>query len=345
MKKIATVVSICSLSMGTVVHADLEDDYTNQIIQIQKDPTNPEGELLIYPVVVGTAGQMDAVAPIYFGESTFELWSVKNDSPENPKLLDATSVNGYYSPEIWIDSLDPSSTPSSPRTRADRPYTVRIEGVSAEFVGNAAASLQMVWNGEDLPDDDYKFPESHETNYSGGTPVNSLLPTVLSGSLDFDAYAPDQTEVWSRETFSLWEKDDTGTPILSSRYVTIWPTATIGFEPGKALTDGATYRVFPEIQVNFINLYAVDNWYVWAVSEDGTSIPIHDGSVDNVDMPAFRPARITEKLNDLITKSGTYTLYGGQKVPGLDSDVDPKRLGSFTFNAEIKVRANVISSE
>jgi len=344
MKNTAIILTFCSLSVGAVLHANQEDEYTNQIIQIQY---NELGEEIRYPVVVNSAGQMAAPMEILYGESLFELWSVKNSAPSEPVLLDTTEVNGIYSPEIWIDTPDPNDTFSSPRTRVDVPYSVRIEGVADAYIDNAAGSLQFMVNVEDLPGDAGEFPQDHETNFAQGTPINSLLKPTLSGSVEAASSYVDQdwSGVWGRETFSIWEEDGTSTPMLSSRYVNIWPTASIDFTPGKALTDGATYRVFPEIEIGFTNLYAYDIWEVWLETEDGTEIPLSSGDVTNAKIPTYRPARITDKLYEAKLKTGTYTLYAGQQAPGLDNVRNYKNMGTFTYIEEIKVRANVVGSE
>ncbi len=341
MKNIATVLTLCSLSFGPVVFAAQEDEYTNQIIQIQYDELGNE---IRYPVVVKPSGQMDAPLPILFGVSMFELWSVKNDDPTKPILLDTTEVNGFYSPEIWIDTPDPNDTFSAPRTRADVAYSFRIEGVPSEYVDNAAGSLQMVWNQEDLPVGSNEFPDGHETDYSQGDAINSILPTVLTGSLVAYAYSDSETEVWSRETISLWEKNTDGTPMLSSRTLTVWPTATINFAQGKSLENGAVYSAFPEIQVNFGNLYAVDSWSLWVESESGIKIPLSEGVV-TANTPQSRQVPISGSLTDKIITSGTYTLYAAQQAEGLDIEPNVVNMGTFTFTKEIKVRANVIGSE
>lgn len=345
MKNIAIFLTLYALFIGSVLHATnkQEDDYTNQIIQIQYDELGNE---IRYPVVVGTTGQMAAPMEILYGESIFELWSVRNDKPSEPVLLDTTEVNGYFSPEIWIDTPDPSDTFSAPRTRVDVPYSVRIEGVADAYVDNAAGSLQLVVNVENLPGNSPDFPHNHETNYEQGYPINSLLYDMLSGSVKAVSSYVDKewTEVWGRETFSVWDKDAVGTSMLSSRHVNIWPTATINFEPGKELTDGATYRVFPEIEVRIENLYAVDNWRVWVQSQDGTEFPLNSGSVTGI-LPQDRQVPLTDLLVEKIKKTGTYTLYASQQAPGLDAMPNIKEMGSFTYIERIKVRANVVGSE
>lgn len=343
MKTTAFSLSFCSLALGAALHANQEDQYTNQILQIQYDET---GAMIPHLVVVGTAGEIQA-APILFGVSVFELWSFKNDNPSQQVLLDTTEVNGYFSPEIWIDTPDPYDTFSSPRTRVDIPYSVRIEGVGEAYIDNAAGSLQFMVNSEDLPAGESDFPLEHETNFAQGTPINSLLKPTLTGSVEVVSSYVDQewSGVWGRETFSLWEEDGTSTPMLSSRHVNIWPTASIDFTPGKAITDGATYRVLPEIEVGFTNLYAYDKWEVWLETADGARIDVSGGDVINGKIPQPRNSRITDILYDKRLKTGTYTLYASQQAPGLDLEPNVKNLGSFTFIEEIKVRANVVGSE
>lgn len=313
------------------------DDYTYFVRQIQM-PDAAE-----WDVSVTQQGSQQSPLEINPYGARFELWTVKA-SPLTSFLLDTTYVNSYVPvAQVSITSEDPYSV--IPRTRADRPFQVKItvSGMSLDpDAPPAAKSVKLLRHVQE-----YNASEN-------GNAVNRSQATLLSqGSLDSNgdhvlSYAvtsipgADRTKVKGEERFSIFSLEDYDAPEsqLASKFIQVWPMADMsltGIASGDVI-KGST----PNINVHLDDLYPDSFTFAQVypgapqLGIEGTRIP---GATVVVDSSVPKNKKMMLKdWDESVPTDGIWTLEIITITPfGID------RLGhvSFTVDRAIKFNGNV----
>jgi len=314
-------------------------DYTFFVRQLQMP------DEAAWDVSVNQEGSQQSPLAINPNGARFELWAVRSN-PLTSYLLDTTYVNSYVPvAQVAIVSEDPYSV--IPRTRADRPFEVRItvSGMSSDPAAPPAAqSVKML-----------RHVQAYNGNENGAT-VNRSQATLLSqGSLNSNgehvlSYSvsaipgADRTQVKGEERFSVFSLADYQAPEsqLASKFIQIWPMAThsiTGITAGHVIKAAA-----PTLNVSLTNLYPDSYTYVQVYEGNpqlgilGRKIPGAAIVVDS-STPKNETIRV-QNWDESIPTDGTWTMEVITVTPfGTD------RLGFFSFSVDraIKVNGNVTS--
>ncbi|NLT69556.1 MAG: hypothetical protein GXX91_02530 [Verrucomicrobiaceae bacterium] len=319
-----------------IVHAQ---DYTYFVRQIQM-PDEAE-----WDVSVDQSGSQQSPLAINPNGARFELWTVRSN-PLTSYLLDTTYVNSYIPvASVSIVSEDPYSV--IPRTRADRPFEVKItvNGMSLDPTAPEAARTVKLLR--------------HVQAYAGndnGTAVNRANASLISqGSLDSNGEhtlsypvtsipGGDRTKVRGEERFSVFSVADYQAPEsqLSSKFVQIWPMADgsiHGLSAGDVIKGKA-----PNVQVRLNDLYPDSFTFVQVyegspqLGVDGDRVP---GSSILVDSSVPRSENLVLKDWDKsIESDGTWTL---EVITITPFGTDRLNYLSFEVDRAIKVNGSVTS--
>lgn len=317
------------------------DDYTFFVRQIQLPD---EGE---WDVSVDQNGTRQSELPINPHGARFELWTVKS-SPLTSYLLDTTYVNSYIPvSQVNIISEDPYAP--IPRTRADRPFTVKVtvNGLSTDpSAPEAARSVKLLRHVQSYGNngDGSDIDRGGATLLSQGS-MNSNGEHVLEYSVTSIPGA-DRAKVRGEERFSVFSLADYQAPEsqLDSKFIQIWPVADATLN---GITDGLEIRgLAPDVKLTLKDLYP-DSWTYAQVYQgsptlgtDGTLVP---GSSFAIDRSTPRNKTLwLRDWDDVIREDGDYTLEVITVTPfGKD------RLAYLTFSVKraIQFSGNVTSVE
>lgn len=314
-------------------------DYTYFVRQIQM-PDEAE-----WDVSVGQAGSQQSPLAINPNGARFELWTVRSN-PLTSYLLDTTYVNSYVPvAQVSIVSEDPYSV--IPRTRADRPFEVKItvNGMSLDPTAPEAARTVKLLR--------------HVQAYAGndnGTTVNRGQASLISqGSLTSNGEhtlsypvtsipGGDRTKVRGEERFSVYSVADYQAPEsqLSSKFVQIWPmtdSSINGLKSGDIIKGKA-----PNVHVQLKDLYPDSFTFVQVyegspqLGVEGERVP---GSSILVDSSIPRSENLLLKdWDNAILSDGTWTLEVLTITP---FGTDRLQYVSFQVDRAIKVNGSVTS--
>lgn len=333
---------IITLSALMAVPAVGFEGFTNFVRQIQV------GSGIEWDVTVGDVGEQLSPLSINPGGARFELWTVRN-SPISEHLLDHKLV-GEYTPQadVLIYSEDPYAV--IPRTRADRPFWVRIP-VSGLLPEDPAAPdgakrvklqrfLQTYPDTGDMAGYDRSGAVMHAEAFVDQNVVfefNYPITSLPGG---------DRTQVAGEETFTVMSLADYQAPAsqLASTFIQIWPVATgqiVGLANGQKIEFS-----MPAFEIHLDELYPDSHTYAQvyrgspSLGTVGTVVP---GSVVNLSdsVPQDRVLRIKD-WDKALQEDGVWTLEVLHKTPfGLE------RLDYVTFDIDrtLEVHGSVTTIE
>ncbi|MEM9081320.1 MAG: hypothetical protein AAGC74_11585 [Verrucomicrobiota bacterium] len=200
--------------------------WVNWIRQIQTE----ENGQIARDLYVNAEGTELAQDPVPEGGALFELWTLRDD-PFGEWLLDQSTV-GAYLPRATVTVITEDPYPNANRTRADRPFTVRVEmeGLIDDGSGDVQqAARQVLFQqfAQSYPNDSYSLP--------GGEVTSDVhYETYLSDNgdhvLEFTLTALDSgnpLKAAGEEHFFIQALEDYGVdPVVIARdEIQIWPVA------------------------------------------------------------------------------------------------------------------------
>ncbi|MEM9281981.1 MAG: hypothetical protein AAGA96_09155 [Verrucomicrobiota bacterium] len=336
MKLVFTFAALLTLAALPAV----SQEYTYFVHQIQMDGDSDPANDLDWDISVEQQGTQLSPLPINPFGARFELWAIKSD-PLTDYLVDTTYVNSYVPVStVQITSEDPYEV--IPRTRADRPFTVRIEvsGMSANPSDpDAARSVKLLRHVQSYGDSGtgQNIDRGQATLLSQGSLTDNGVEI-----LDYDLTSipgTDRTKVRGEERFSVFSLADYQAPEsqLDSQFIQVWPVAESnvdGISPGQKIKG-----VAPEVDVELIDLYP-DSWTYAQVypgapelGTDGTLVPGSSLLVDGT-IPRSETISLTD-WDSVIDEDGTWTLEIITVTP-FGSD----RLDYVTFDVERTIQVN-----
>ena len=326
--------------------------YTNYLRQYQ----SPSGVVWDVNDTVASSGSRASTLAINPGGARFDLWTV-NASPYTEYLLDTKYVSTYTpAATVVITSEDPYGTlpdalyPLPPRTRADRPFYVRVtvSGLSVDPAYPPASKSVTLC----------RYVQSYGV---GGTAVGldrtqatllsqASIATTAPQSLTYaltSVPGADRTKVRGEERFAVFTLlDSTTTPTtpptqLASQYIQIWPVAD-GAVAG--LTQGQVIRnAMPQLTLTLNDLYPNSTTYAQVykggpvLGTVGTVVPGSNLVVSDT-IPANRTLTVNN-YDAVLPTDGVWTLelltttpFGTDRLAYLSFTLDRtiEMNGSFT---------------
>ncbi|MEO5915747.1 MAG: hypothetical protein ABIS50_16045 [Luteolibacter sp.] len=304
---------------------------------------NQQGTAVVWDMPVAAAGAAPSALSIDTGGSLFQLWTVDQTLAKD-YLLDQKLVGAYLpKADIKITTLDTDSV--VPRTRVDKPFTVKID-------------VAGLLTGTGLPEASTKvLLERHIQNYATGqtsldpavvaanTPLSSAYLTQNGSTvLNYPASslkATDPTKATGEEHFIVHALSDgtfTQTQIASAK-VQVYPIASGSIS---GIVSGTQYRYqMPTVQLNLYDLYPRSDTYLMLY--EGTQYNGVTGTILKAypwnDPKATQTTIImSDELNTKITKDGTYTIaLMSQTVYGMELLATP-----VTFSAKRTIAVNAM---
>jgi len=319
---------------GQLAHAS-SPDYVTFIRQQQQESG------VVWDMPVDLIGEAMSPMNIELGGSLFQLWAIRS-SPAQDYLLDQKLV-GAYLPQAATVVISEDPTPGIPRTRADRPFVVRVE-------------INGLLHGADLPDAATRVLfQRYAANYPedgtslsldqalDGTPVESSY--IIENGTSVFTYqltaldGPDPTKVRGEEHFLIHALPDgeVSQTQIASAMIKIWPVADgaiSGLQAGEKI-HGAP----PILTVNLNDLYPRSDTYLLihkggpSSQATGDKIP---GSILVLDQDTPEDRTLTIKdWGAVLTEDGVHTIELLTKTPfGID------RLDSVTFVVDRVLEVN-----
>ncbi|MEI8038554.1 MAG: hypothetical protein WCJ14_09200 [Verrucomicrobiota bacterium] len=253
--------------------ADVVPVYTNYLRQYQ----TPTGVVWASNDTVAATGTQQSSLAINPGGARFDLWTIKA-SPYTEYLLDTKYVSTYTpaatvvitseDPYALEDPDHPSAHPLIPRTRADRPFYVKVTvaGLSVDPAyppASKSVNLCRYVQSYGVGGTGIGIDRTQATLLSQAA-IATTVPQTLTYALT-SVPGADRTKVRGEERFSVFTLlDATTTPStpasqLASQYIQIWPVAD-GAVTG--ITQGQVIRnAMPQLTLTLHDLYPYSTTY------------------------------------------------------------------------------------
>jgi len=314
-------------------------NYSHFIRQIQMP------DALEWDVVVDQEGSQQSPLEINPNGARFELWTLRND-PLTSYLLDTTYVNSYIPvAEVEIISEDPYEV--IPRTRADRPFSIKVtvEGLSTDPTAPAAAQSVKI----------LRQVQAYNGKGNGKNVNRGQADLISQGSIDSNGEhllefplssipGGDRLKIRGEERFSVFSLEDYQAPEsqLDAQFVQIWPVATsriTGISAGDKIKGKA-----PRLTIDLEDLYP-DSWTYAQVYQgppqlgtEGERVP---GSSLLVDSSIPRDEElVVADWDEVIREDGDWTLEVLTVTP---FGIDRLEHVSFQVQRTIKLNGSVTS--
>jgi hypothetical protein len=250
MKTLISSTVLLGLLCGPQAWADASN-YVNFVRQVQF----PSG--LEYQMTVIPADSKPSQLAIDPGGARFELTTTDIVSGVETPL--ASTYVGTYTPVAQIEIFSEDLSAAIPRTRADRPFLVRV------------TVPRLRAPGDDVPEaaTKVKFLQHVQSYGVKGTHVGLDRSQALMVSQSYiseegphDVFFPintvpggDRTKVRGEQRFTAWSLPDTIAPEsqLSSAYIQIWPMAD-GSMAGIAMNEEIRFKL-PQLTLTINDVY------------------------------------------------------------------------------------------
>lgn len=288
-----------------------EDSYTNRIIQIIENPVDPLNPIVEFLDHLDAEGK--SVAPREVPNiAVFQLHTTHVDTFES-YLLDEKTVSTYHpQAEVSIVSEDPYE--AIPRTRVDRPFTVRfnLSGIVTDNPDAQEAAKSVVLDHRVVA------YSAGATEAAAGAPriIKEHDPIRKNGdssliNLTTQLSAPDLTKIRGEEQFSVFANPDFGDEggsLLAQARIQIWPIAS-GVISG--IDSTRRYATIPAFNISTVDLYPESHTFIrYYKSNDPTNTNLSGvigNYTPNTVVPVSNDWQVRE-LDKRITEDGVYTL-------------------------------------
>lgn len=317
--------------------------YSHFIRQVQM----PSG--VQWDVPVALTGERNSHLSIDGGGARFELWTVLS-SPLSSYLLDTRYVSTYAPvAEVAITSEDPYAV--VPRTRADRPFQVKVtvNGLlnqpSAPDASKAVKFLRHAQSygpggvGENLDRSQATLINQSFITQNGPQVFSYTINSVPGG---------DRAKVRGEERFSIYSLADAASSApesqIASRYIQIWPVADGSIS---GIVPNQKVRIqMPQLTFTVNDIYPGGMVYAQAypgaakLGTEGTLIPgTSYGPIG--DVPENK-VMVLDRYDTVLDKDGLWTIELLTITP---FGVDRLAHVSFEIDREITVNGNITTIE
>ncbi|MEM9081338.1 MAG: hypothetical protein AAGC74_11675 [Verrucomicrobiota bacterium] len=233
--------AVAVLLLGGLLSEVRGQTWLNWIRQIQTE----ENGQIARDLYVGIEGTEVAQDPVPEGGALFELWTLRDD-PFGEWLLDQSTV-GAYLPRASVTVVTEDPYPNANRTRADRPFTVRVEMeglIEDPDVQQAAREVLFQQFAQSYPEGSFSLPGGEVTN---DVHFETYLSDNGEHELEFTITALDggnPLKVAGEEHFFIQALEDYGVdPVVIARdEIQIWPVADGSIE---GVEDGDRVGISP----------------------------------------------------------------------------------------------------
>lgn len=328
------------------------EGFTNFVRQTQQTTG------VVWNMPVSPEGSSPSTLLLEQGGSLFQLWTIEQATVKD-YLLDQKVV-GTYLPkaDIVITTVDANRDPVTgvPRTRADKPFTIKttVSGLLSG-VNLPVAATKVLW-------------EQHLASFTGtttsitpaqataGTPKTSTyltangLTTVNSGATSLPAVNGIASKAKGQEHFVVHALSDgaLSQTQIASAYVQVWPTSSgeiTGIDDAQKIRSKA-----PKLIIKARDLYPESRTYLQiyegtqALGTDGTLMS-RELDYPNTQNTSVSPQDFTiEDYDEYFKKDGTYTI---ELIT--ETSFDSTRLDWVTFvidrNLEIRAQLTGIDAQ
>ncbi len=321
--------------------ANAQTNYANFVRQKQL----PSG--VKWDMPVSQMGETQSPLAINPGGAQFELWTVNNVTAAS-YLLDSRYVGAYVpAANVTISSEDPYAV--LPRTRADRPFTVKVTVggliTNDPTAPEAATKLNFLHhvqsygtgNGVGIDRTQATLSTNQEINTNGTFTYSYTINTIPGAN---------RAKIRGEERFSAFSLEDYQAPPLQlgSQYIQIWPVADASIA---GMTSGQLVRFkAPALTLTLNDLYPDSCTYAQVylgspqLGKTGTIVP-GSSIIINDTVPQSRTLNLQD-YDSAFTDDGTWTMEILTKTPfGLE------RLAyvSFVLDRTIQTNANITTAE
>jgi hypothetical protein len=322
------------------------EGFTNFVRQTQ------QGTGVVWNMPVSPTGSSASQLLLESGGSLFQLWTIEQATAAE-YLLDQKVVGAYLpKADIVITTVDPNRDPvtGAPRTRADKPFTVKttVSGLLSG-INLPTAATKVLW-------------EQHLASFSGN--VNSITPaqatsgtpktstyltangttTVSAGATSLPPVNGIASKAKGQEHFVVHALADgaLSQSQIASAYVQVWPTSSgeiIG------VTDNQRVRSKPPtLTIKAKDLYPESRTYLQVYEGGqmlGTKGTLMSRELDypNTQNISVSPQDFTiEDYDQYFKKDGTYTI---ELIT--ETAFDSTRLDWVTFvlDRNLEIRAQI----
>lgn len=342
--------------------------YTNFIVQEQYEEGNPDPVTAIMsnlPSISAPDGQPSELA-INPGGARFELYTMNSLDPSSERLLSSTYVSSYMPAVQGLTIISEDQTGTGPRTRADRPFQVRVtmDGILSGATDPVASKSVDFFHyaqsygegGSPLNIDPSQALEisagSINTNGDHSFPSNGVGENnVIFGGLPVYYHSvpsADLTKARGEERFEIWalQDMDSGAPRaeLASKTIQIWPVADGTID---GITEGQQIRYrMPQLTLTLNDLYPSSTTYLQAYPGApalGTVGRVVSGSAIswNAAVPLDR-VLVLQNYDEVITQDGLWTF---ELLTSTPFGIDRLAYVSFRVDRTLDVKASVNTLE
>jgi hypothetical protein len=313
-----------ALASGGAAFGELDGVYTNFVRQKQL-PSNVQWDVS----VLSSGTQLSALS-LDNGGARFELWTIKSNPLVN-YLLDSRYVGAFVPmAEVNIQTEDPYP---QARTRADRPFNVRVDVSGLRTEPNAPAeskSVKLTRHVQSYGVDGVglNLNTSQATLKSQATITNSANYGLSYALTGIPALPPgdDIGNIRGEERFTVYSLTSSSTPPLSiaSKTVKIWPTAKVSLSGLPSV--GPIKLNPPPLTLTLTDLYPDSTTYVQIYKGTqvlGTVGKVIPGSSVNCyeSVPQNRTLTLSGWARDVDTDGAwtieviTQTPFGKERLP------------------------------
>jgi len=332
----ATMIPITTASADS----SQSEGYTNFIRQVIMGTTPP----VFWDVTVPESGERLSLVPIDIAGSRYELWTVKTAAVPISYLLDTAYVSAY-APEGTVTIQTEDTDSPTPRTRADRPFTVTttVKGLlSGGNVPTTSKSVNFLRHVQSYGETDgTNIDRNQATLHSqasidrNGTNKLDYGVTAIPGS--------NRLTVRGEERFSIYSIKENGSSDerLDSETLLVWPVATASIS---GIQEGDTVR-FDEVPLTFTlnNLYPKSFTYAQLypgtpkLDTMGQILPAAQLAIDQ-NTPESRQWQVGS-YSQFLNEDGPWTVeVVTETVFGIE------RLAYLTFNVNRSIKVNSMIS-
>ena len=350
MKRLLSALLIVLACSGGVAGA--QNGYTFFIRQTQM-PEQSQWDLSV--AQSGTRASQMPIPSFQGYGARFDLWAVRS-SPLTSYLVDSTYVNAYV-PMAMVTVLSQDRYNLSanrsliPRTRADKPFTIRISisGLSADQTAQLAArQVKLLRHYQSYPatSDGSNIDRSQAILHSQSSLSANGTYNLEYSQTNLPPVNGSFLKTKGEERFSVYSLQDGASPetLLASGFIQVWPVATVTVDGITTNTDIKAKA--PNITVNLTDLYPDSVTYAQVypgppvLGTVGTTIP---GASLIVKQAVPRNGQLfVWDWDSSITSDGQWTMEVLTTTP---FGTDRLAVVPFTVSRTIKVNGSVTSAD
>lgn len=296
---------------------------------------------------VAAAGSRLSLLPLEISGAQFTIWTLKSGTGQSPQLLATQFVDAYQNTAtVQIQTGDPYVL--LPRTRVDKPFTVRLN----------VSGLRPVVTGGDPLGTSVRFTHTASTYGVGAHLPYTGMPTntVYNGSINQNGLhtfnfagtnmiSSNISAASGEENFTVSSLTVSGAidTTLATGRMQVWPLSTVSVA---GITNNASYTSMPEVTFTFNDLYPDSQTWVQLYPGPAvlgtTGTTLNSSIITIADVTPQDRTFILRNWDNFLPQDGQFTMEVLHTTPW-----GTERLAYRTFFADrtIEVNGQIFSSE